>query len=341
MRLTAEVVELYASHGEFKIARATLRQFPTVIVRIAHEGHVGIGEARPSPYYDNETAEVVIATLTKAAKLLGDDPFQIEDIVGRVGEAFPQAHASVAGIDIALHDLVGKMLGVPVYKLLGLNAARTPLCSFTVGIAEPAVMAQRAADIEPYKTLKVKIGLDNDEAVLSAIREVTDVPIRVDANIGWKPEQAVRMINRIERFGLEFVEQPIPPGDNEALRFIRERVNVPIMADESSVTLGDLPGLIGCVDAINVKIGKCGGLRRAMEMIHFARAAGMKVMLGCFPETSVAVTAAATLSPLVDYSDLDGNVLISNDPFEGAIIRDGRHVLPDEPGFGIKPRPVA
>ena len=199
-------------------------------------------------------------------------------------------------------------------------------------------MAGRAAAVKDFKVLKIKIGTDRDEEILSAIRDATDLPIRVDANIGWTKEQAVENINRLERFDIQFVEQPIPPGDNEALRWIRERVGLPIMTDESSINLKDLPGLVGCVDAINVKLMKCGGLREAIRMIHFAHAHGMDVMLGCMLETSIAITAAAHLSPMVEYADLDGNYLIADDPFAGVTIDDGRLILPDGPGLGVHER---
>lgn len=199
-------------------------------------------------------------------------------------------------------------------------------------------MAERAGAVKDFKVLKIKVGTDRDEEMLTAIRDETDLPIRVDANTGWTKEQAVENINRLEKFDIQFVEQPIPPGDNEALRFVRERVNLPIMSDESSVNLADLPGLVGCVDLINIKIMKCGGLREALRMIHFAHAHGMGVMLGCMLETSVAITAAAHLSPLVEYADLDGNYLIADDPFEGVTIADGRLILPDRPGLGVRER---
>jgi len=341
MKLTARPITLGASHGMFRIARAAISEVTNVVIEIEHDGTVGVGEAAPSIYYYMETADKVVETVRAANDLVGDDPFLIEDITAKLAEAFPETQATRCGIDLALHDLVGKLLDVPVYRMFGLNADRTPVTSFTIGIEKPAVMAERAAAVTDFKVLKIKIGTDHDDEVLSAIREVTDLPIRVDANIGWTKEQAVENINRLEQYDIQFVEQPIIPGDNEALRWIRERVNLPIMSDESSLTLEDLPGLVGCVDLINVKLMKCGGLREALRMIHFAHAHGMGVMLGCMLETSIAITAAAHLSPLVEYADLDGNYLIADDPFEGVTIDEGRLILPDFPGLGVRKRGTA
>jgi len=338
MRLSARAVKLSASYGMFRIAREEITTFENVVVELEHEGVVGIGEASPSAYYHGENVDVVMETVEAANAHLGEDPFLIEDITARMAETFPEAPAAVCGIDLALHDLVGKLLDVPLYRMLGLDPDKTPVTSFTIGIEEPKVMAGRAAAVKDFKVLKIKIGTDRDEEILSAIRDATDLPIRVDANIGWTKEQAVENINRLERFDIQFVEQPIPPGDNEALRWIRERVGLPIMTDESSINLKDLPGLVGCVDAINVKLMKCGGLREAIRMIHFAHAHGMDVMLGCMLETSIAITAAAHLSPMVEYADLDGNYLIADDPFAGVTIDDGRLILPDGPGLGVHER---
>jgi len=338
MKLSARVIKLGASHGMFRIAREEITTIENVVIELEHEGLVGVGEAAPSVYYYGEDAGVVVKTVEAANAHLGDDPFLIEDITSRLAEAFPKAPSTVCGIDLALHDLVGKLLDVPLYRLMGLDAAKTPVTSFTIGIEEPKVMAERAGAVTNFKVLKIKIGTDHDDEILSAIREVTDLPIRVDANIGWTKEQAVENINRLEKYGLQFIEQPIAPGDNDALRWIRERVNLPIMTDESSLTLEDLPGLVGCVDAINVKLMKCGGLREAVRMIHFAHAHGMKVMLGCMLETSISITAAAHISPMVEYADLDGNYLIADDPFEGVTIGEGRLILPDRPGLGVRER---
>jgi len=339
MKLTTRILDLGFKHGEFRIARGAATARKNLIVAIAHDGVTGIGEAAPIRYYDDETAESAEATVRAAERLLGDDPFLIEDVVDGIAKAFPKAHAAVTAIDLALHDLVGKLLGVPVYRLYGLNPQKTPVTSFTIGIAEPHVMAERAAEAaKTYKVLKIKVGLPGDMDCVKAIRDVTDITLRVDANCGWTKEEAVEKINALERYDIEFVEQPIPEDDNAALRFIRERVGLPIMSDESSLTLADLPGLVGCVDMINIKLMKCGGLREAIRMIHFADAHDLPVMLGCMSETSVSITAAAHLSPMVRYADLDGNLLLDRDPFRGVTVENGKLVLPNGPGLGVSER---
>ena len=339
MKFTTRVIRLGYARGVFRIARAEVTERENVVVELEHDGVIGIGEAAPIRYYDDEDAAAVVETVNAAEKLMGDDPFLVEDIMDRVAKAFPRSHAGVCAVDLALHDLVGKLLGVPVYRLYGLNPEKTPVTSFTIDIDEPEMMAERAAQAaRKYKVLKIKIGLDRDEETLDAIRGVTDVALRVDANTGWTKEQAVEKMNAIEPYDIEFVEQPIPPGDPEALRWVRERVNIPIMADESCVDVASLPALVGCVDSINVKLMKCGGLREAFRMIHFAHAHDMPVMLGCMSETSISITGAAHLSPMVEFADLDGNLMIDRDPFRGVTVEDGKLVLPDAPGLGVVER---
>jgi len=340
MNLTAEILDLRTANESFRIARAETSAFQTAIVSLEHEGTVGLGEAHPSAIYGGEDTAAALRTVEAARELVGDDPFRIEDVTGRLAEAFPDAPAARCAIDLALHDLVGKLLGVPLCRMLGLSPERMPVTSYTIDLAEPPVMAERAAAAAArgFKVLKIKVGTDGDDERLAAIRGATRLPLRVDANTGWTPEQAVEMIRRMAGYGVEFVEQPIPAGDAEAWRYVRERVDLPIMADESAVSLADLPALVGCVDAVNIKLMKCGGVREALRMIHFARGCGMKVMLGCMLETSLGITAAAHLAPLVDWADLDGNLLIADDPFEGVQVRDGRLVLPDGPGLGVRRR---
>ncbi|MFB3892561.1 MAG: mandelate racemase/muconate lactonizing enzyme family protein [Phycisphaerae bacterium] len=339
MKVTAEVFTLEALHGLFRIAREAHVRSDTVIVSIEHEGVTGVGEGKPVSYYDAQTAKNLVEVVTEAQPLLGDDPFLIEDIVARVTAKFPKAHAAICAIDTALHDLAGKLLGAPLYRLFGLDPARAPLTDFTIGIEAPAVMAKRAAAAaKEFRILKIKVGAGDDEEIIKAIRDLTDLPLRLDANTGWTKEQAVENINRLAKYNIEFVEQPIAPGDNEGLRFVRQRVSVPTMADESLVHVEDIPRLAGCVDAINIKLMKCRGIRQALKMIHLAHGLGMKVMLGCFSETSVGITAAAHLSPMVEYADLDGNRLVANDPFRGVSVVDGRLTLPDGPGLGVERR---
>ena len=241
-----------------------------------------------------------------------------------------------AAVDMALYDLMGKMLNVPVYKLLGLNPTHTPHTSFTIGIDTPTQMAQKALLARDYPILKIKVGTRHDLDILKAIREVSSATIRVDANAAWTPKDAIRTLNALAPYNIEFAEQPVAPHDLAGLKLVRDNVPVPIISDESSVTYEDIPRLVGCVDGINIKLMKCGGLRQALKMIHVARAHNLRVMLGCMIESSLAITAAAQLSPLVDYADLDGNLLVDNDPYLGVTVENGKLMLPDRPGLGVQ-----
>ncbi len=335
MKLTWEPVELKLRHT-FTISRSSMDVARNVLVRLEHDGVVGIGEAPPSRYYGQDQ-ESVIAALGKMQDELGHDPFEIEDIVEHLSEKFPGDSAAVAAVDMALHDWVGKKFGAPLWRILGLNPANTPLTSYTIGIDTTEKMIEKVREAPQYPILKVKVGTEHDEEILSAIREETDRTIRVDANAAWQPDEAIERMYALGAFDLEFVEQPVAPGDPEALRRVRESVDIPIIADESSVVPADVPALAGCVDGINIKLSKCGGIRRALKMIHTAKSAGLKVMLGCMIESSIAITAAAHLSPLVDFADLDGNLLIANDVGTGVTVREGKLVLPNGPGLGIEP----
>lgn len=336
MKLTTRILDLRAARGGFRIAREHHTTFRHLVVEIEHDGAVGRGEAAPSAFFDNETLDDVLQSVETARGLLGDDPFRIEDITARLCRALPKAHAAICAIDVALHDLAAQLMGVPLWRWFGLDPAAAPATSYTISLDEPEAMARHAAEVAGrFRVLKIKVGTDQDDARLQAIRRVTDLPLRLDANTGWTAEQAVETINRIAGLGIEFVEQPIPVARPDELRWIRQRVDVPIIVDEDAVRAADLPALVGCVDGINIKLTKCGGLREAVRMIHFAQACGMRVMLGCMLETSLGITAAAHLSPMVDWADLDGHLLIEDDPYRGTTIQDGRLVLPDGPGLGV------
>jgi len=319
----------------FRISRGVQYTSPNVIVEVNHDDYTGYGEASPTEYY-GESVETVFACVTMFAGNLGDDPFMIEDIMQRLDKIIRLNPSAKAAVDMALYDIMGKMLGVPVYKLLGLNPARTPRTSFTIGIDSPAQMAKKALLANNYPILKVKVGTRHDLEILKAIREVSSATIRVDANAGWTPKEAIRMINALVPYNIEFVEQPITPRDLAGLKLIRDNVPVPIIADESSITCEDIPLLANCVDGINIKLMKCAGIRHALKMIHVARAHNLRVMIGCMIESSLAITAATHLTPLVDYADLDGNLLIDNDPYVGVTVENGKLVLPDRPGLGIQ-----
>lgn len=321
----------------FAISRGASDTFGGALVRLEHWGLEGVGEAAPSPYY-GESQATVMAALEALKAEIPDDPFLVDELHERMERRMRNNPAAKAAIDMAVHDLIGKKLGVPLHTLFGFSAECSPRTSFTIGIDEVRVMMQKVAEAAEYPVLKVKVGTDRDEQVMDAIRSVTDKTLRVDANCAWTPREAVRKIAMLEKFNVEFVEQPIPPGDVPGMKFVKEHVSVPIIADESVETSADIPPLAGAVDGINIKLMKCGGLREAVKMIHVARALGMKVMLGCMVESSVGITAAAQISPAVEYADLDGNLLLADDPFAGVLVKEGRIVLPTEPGLGVRSR---
>src|SRR5579872_2779167 len=321
----------------FRISRGVQQVASNAVVQINHREYTGHGEAAPDEYY-GENVETVLACVTTFAGNLGDDPFALEDILKRLDSLIRLNPAAKAAVDMALYDLLGKMLNVPLYKLLGLNPAHTPHTSFTLGIDSPANMAKKALLARDYPILKVKVGTKHDLDNLKAIRDVSSAIIRVDANTAWTPREAIKMINALAPYNIEFVEQPINPRDLDGLRLIRENVPVPIIADESCVTLDDIPRLAGCVDGVNFKLMKSNGITNVLKMIHVARAHNLRVMIGCMIESSLAITAAAHLTPLVDYADLDGHLLITDDPYMGVTIDKGKLILPDGPGLGVKPR---
>ncbi len=294
----------------------------------------GVGEAAAVPYYD-ETQEGIIEYL-KSVPDLGDDPFDMDAVLAKRPAG---SRAARSAIDQALHDLWGKKLGQPLYKLFGLNPGDLPLTSFTIGMDTPELMAQQAKE-SGYPILKIKLGSDNDEARVKAIREVTNAKLRVDANAGWSRKQALDMIPRLAEYDLEFIEQPLAVDDVEGFFWLKERlnalrVNAPIFADETAKTSHDVAKLAGAVDGVVVKTMKSEGIREALRMVHTAKAHDMQIMLSCMVESSVGVTAAAHLAPLCDYADLDGPLLIKNDPYHGLKYDGARMSLPVEAGIGV------
>ena len=320
----------------FTIARGARDVSPVVILELEHEGIVGYGEAAPSARY-GESLESVAALLSRVDIGRFDDPFQLESILSYVDGLSIGDTAAKAAIDLALHDWIGRKLGIPLHQYWGLDKSKTPLTSFTIGIDTPQVIEEKVREAEAYPILKIKLGGENDEEIIRTIRRITKKTLRVDANEGWKvKEQAVEKIKWLEQEGVEFVEQPMPASDLDGTAWTRERVAIPLIADENSLRLHDVPRLQGVFDGINIKLMKCTGLREALRMIHAAKACGLKVMMGCMIESSVAISAAAQLSPLIEYADLDGNVLITNDPFDGVRSLDGRLALSDRPGIGVE-----
>ncbi|GCE13847.1 dipeptide epimerase [Tengunoibacter tsumagoiensis] len=319
----------------FRISRSVQQTASNVVVQLKNGEAVGYGEAAPNQHY-GESAETVLACIAQFAGNLGNDPFQIEDIMQRLDKVIRLNPAAKACVDMALYDMVGKILGIPLYKFLGLNPSHMPRTSFTIGLDTPTEMARKALMAKDYPILKIKVGTRHDLEILKAIRDVSSAVIRVDANAGWTPKEAIKNIHSFLEYGVEFVEQPVAGHDLAGLKMVREHVSIPIIADESCVVIEDIPRLSECVDGVNLKLMKNGGIHTILKMIHVARAHHLRVMLGCMIESSLAITAAAHLAPLVDYIDLDGNLLISDDPYRGAKIENGRLQLPSDPGLGVK-----
>ncbi len=310
----------------------------TLQVRLTSDGLTGIGEGAPIIRY-HENAEDAKKAIEGIMRLLqAGDPRCFEKLLAQVSQKLPNQFAAKAALDIALLDWAGKKMNVPLYRLLGLDPADAPITTFSIGIDTPESTRQKVLEADPFPVLKIKVGLDTDEATIAAVRSVTKKPLRVDANEGWKnKEEAVRKINWLESQGVEFIEQPMPADMIEETRWVRSHVHLPIIADEAATNVRQIPKLVDAYDGINVKLDKCGGIQESLRMISVAKALGMKTMLGCMVSSSVSVTAAAHLSPLVDYADLDGNLLIANDPYVGVLVRNGKLVLPDGPGLGIHP----
>lgn len=333
MKITSKITRLQLKHP-FKISRRAADPYREVI-SVEIDG--GIGEASPAKFY-GETVETVEKALKFISSEIHEDLDQIQEIMTKIELTLEGNYAAKSAVDMVLHDRLGKKLGVPLYKLWGLNPKKTPQTSFTIGLDEPNVMIEKTLIADNYPILKVKLGTSQDVEIIRKLRDVTDKPIYVDANTAWSPEAAVKKIHQLCDLGVELIEQPTNPDDIEGLRFIRENSILPIIADESVKRASDIPKLLGAVDGINIKLVKCGGLLEALRMIHVARAHGLLVMLGCMIESSIGITAAAHLSPLVDYADLDGNLLIDNDPYNGVTLDCGKLILPDPPGIGIKRR---
>jgi L-alanine-DL-glutamate epimerase-like enolase superfamily enzyme len=328
----------------FGIASNTRTSTPATLVELEHDGITGFGEASMPPYL-GETQAGAASFLDRVAGLLGDfsDPFRREEILPAVDALAPGNSAAKAAVDIALHDWIGRRVGLPLHRFFGLDPRKAPATSFTIGIDAPEVVRAKTLEAAPFRIIKVKLGRDDegDRAMIDAIRSVSSVPITVDANQGWNDrERALRMIEWLAGRNVLFVEQPVAKERLDDAAWLRQRSPLPLIADESVQRLVDVPKLRGVYDGINIKLMKCTGLREARHMIIVARALGLKVMLGCMTETSCAVSAAAQLSPLVDWADLDGALLISNDCFDGMKVVDGRITLPDRPGIGVAPRPA-
>jgi L-alanine-DL-glutamate epimerase-like enolase superfamily enzyme len=338
VNVTVRTIELHLT-VPFAISRATHTTKKAVIVELREGDRVSRGEGVPDAFF-GETPESVERDVRRAIDALSEDPLDLAGLAERLEERFPHGGAACCAIDVLAHDRASQAAGVTLRDFLGLAAGDPPPTSFTIGIAEPAVMAERAANAaaEGFAVLKVKLGHGDDVAALSAIRERFAGTIRVDPNAAWTAGEAPARIAALVRFDLEFVEQPIDPKDIEGLRRVRAASALPIVADEAAVRASDVPGLVGACDGINVKLQKCGGIAAARAMIAAAHDGGLKVMLGCrAAETSVAIAAAAHLAPAVEWADLDGNLLITDDPFRAVGVKAGRFVYSGRPGLGAIP----
>jgi L-alanine-DL-glutamate epimerase-like enolase superfamily enzyme len=324
---------------QFVISRTAYTEHVNVVVALeTDDGVVGYGEAAPNRFYE-ETADTALAAVARFARVLRDcDEWGIEELEARLADEAPGDASARAAVSAALHDILGKRLGAPVYRIFGLDPQRAPLSSFTIAIAPPDELRQRVADAAEYPLLKVKLGTDRDGEIVRAVREAAPGKrLFVDANAAWTADQAVRTIEILAALGVELVEQPLAREDVEGHAWVRERSAIPIIADESCATAADIPRLAGAVDGINIKLAKCGSLREAMRMVHVARAHNLSVMAGCMIESSLGISAIAQIAPLLDYADFDGAALLAADPFAGVQMVAGKLHFPGEPGLGARP----
>lgn len=339
MKLEFEPYELQFKHA-FAISTLTRTTTPIVLTRITYDGYTGYGEASMPPYLGESHASV-LDFLKRVDLSQFSSPFMIEDIMAYVDSISTNNCAAKASIDIALHDLVGKIMGQPWWKIWGFDPQDCPNTSYTVGLDTRDIIIEKTKEAAPYKVIKVKLGHDEatDKMLINTIREVTDTVICVDANQGWKDKQyALDMINWLAERNVNMIEQPLSKYMLDDTAWLTERSPLPIIADEACQRLADVKKLHGAYSGINIKLMKCTGMREAREMVTLAQALGMKLMIGCMSETSCAISAAAQLAPKMQWVDLDGNLLITNDRFSGGMkIVDGKVTLPDKPGLGIEP----
>jgi L-alanine-DL-glutamate epimerase-like enolase superfamily enzyme len=331
VQLRTRTVQL-ALAEEFGIARGSRTTQAVVQVELEHEGLTARGEAAPV-YYRGENVQTATEFLAEAAPKLGDDPFALEETHGGLrGDA-----AGRAALDAALHDWIGRRLGVPVWRLLGLSRVG-PVTSYTIGIDTLEGTRERARGARRFRALKVKVGGAEDLARLEVVRSESDAPLRVDANEGWTLEQARELVPALVELGVELIEQPFPAEDLDSFRALRElQPRPPVVVDEGCHDLSDVAGCASYADGINVKLAKCGGVREAIRMVHAARALGLRTMLGCMIESELGIAPAAQIASLFDWVDLDGHLLLADRPFAGLELSGGRVLPSDAPGLGIEP----
>jgi L-Ala-D/L-Glu epimerase len=331
MKVSTRLFELHLKHA-FRLSRGVSESRRNLLVEIADGGFVGRGEAAPIARYGQDVESSAAAVAVMAERL--GDPRRFHGAAARAAVAGESA--AEAAVDLALHDLLGQRLGVPLYELWGLDPGATPPTSFTIGLDTPERVVEKVREASAFEILKIKLGSPRDREILEAVRAVTTQTLRVDANEGWSFDEALGNFEWLAALGVERVEQPLPAAELEASRELRKRSPLPIWADESVHRPTDLPRIAEAFDGINLKLMKCGGLGPARELIASARAHGLGVMLGCMIESSIGITAAAHLSPLVDAADLDGNLLVTDDPFVGVRVEGGRLKLPERPGLGVE-----
>jgi len=340
MKLSHQTIELNPTHP-FVIARGGYAHHRNVIVRLTDDdGIEGFGEAAPNRYY-GESVSTVIAALGQFKPIVERaDPYALEATEGHLNRVLRGNASAKSAISAAMHDLVGKKLGLPVYRMWGLDAQPTPQSSFTIAIAENDELERRVAEAREYPILKIKLGTDRDTEIVRIVRNAAPQKrLRVDANAAWTAKHAVHMSDFLHDNGVEMLEQPVAANDIEGLRFVRNRSKVPVFADESCLVATDVAKLAGAVDGINIKLAKCGSLREALRMVHTARALDLQVMAGCMIESSLGISAIAQIVPLLDSADFDGAALLSSDPFQGVTIAGGTIRLTDAPGLGASPAP--
>jgi L-alanine-DL-glutamate epimerase-like enolase superfamily enzyme len=320
----------------FTVAVSSRTTTPVVLTEIEYDGIVGYGEASMPPYL-GESHDTATAFLSKADLSRFDNPFELESILEAIDGLAPGNPAAKASVDIALHDLAGKLMKQPWYNIWGYDPTLAPVTTFTIGIDTPDVVRQKTREAAEFKVLKIKLGRDTDRAMVDAIRSVTDKPLSGDANQGWTDrQQALDMIGWLKERGFLYVEQPLSKERLDDLAWITERSPLPIIGDEGVQRLPDVRKALGVYSGINIKLMKSTGMREAQKMLLLARGLGLKVMLGCMTETSCGISAASHLSPMVDWADLDGALLIANDVFDGAKVIDGKVRIPDRPGIGVR-----
>ncbi len=311
----------------------------TVQFQYRRDGITGNGEGAPIIRYLEYPEQAMKAIDAIAGQLTAGEPWMYRKFLGQIRKALGEhQHAAMAAVDIAVFDWLGKKAGMPLYQFFGLDPADAPITDFSIGIDTPEITRQKTREAEDFPVLKVKVGLATDEPTIEAVRSVSKKPIRVDANEGWTDkEEAIRKINWLETQGIEYVEQPMPAHMFEETKYVRSKVHLPIFADEACTDISMIPRLTEAYDGVNVKLDKAGGILESLRWIEMARASNLKVMIGCMVSSSCSVTAAAHLSPLVDYADLDGNLLVANDPWTGVKVEKGKLLLPKGPGLGLTP----